>query len=142
MRRRFIDCDRGPDSFIERRLSKATQDEQLERHLGHPHGNRSHSRPDFDCPIVPKPTEFIPTESPAPGTFQALVQLLDASSRSLIGPAQPRLLVIPLRGDDGTLAGGFWGATMFEWLHVGLLFVPEALRSQGVGSALMASAED
>lgn len=100
-----------------------------------------HSRPDFDCPIVPKPTEFIPTESPAPGTFQALVQLLDASSRSLIGPAQPRLLVIPIRGDDGTLAGGFWGATMFEWLHVGLLFVPEALRSQGVGSALMATAE-
>jgi GNAT superfamily N-acetyltransferase len=89
-----------------------------------------------------KPGKFIPTESPAPGTFQALVQLLDASSRSLIGPAQPRLLVIPLRGDDGTLAGGFWGATMFDWMHVGLLFVPEALRGQGVGAALMAAAED
>jgi GNAT superfamily N-acetyltransferase len=85
---------------------------------------------------------LIPTDQPAPGTFQALVQLLDASSRSLIGPAQPRLLVIPLRGDNGTIAGGFWGATMFEWLHVGLLFVPESLRSQGVGSALMASAEE
>jgi GNAT superfamily N-acetyltransferase len=89
-----------------------------------------------------KPGKFIPTESPAPGTFQALVQLLDASSRSLIGPAQPRLLVIPLRADDGTLAGGFWGATMFDWMHVGLLFVPEALRGQGVGAALMAAAED
>ncbi len=70
------------------------------------------------------------------------MQLLDASSRSLIGPAQPRLLVIPIRGNDGTLAGGFWGATMFEWLHVGLLFVPESLRGQGVGAALMATAED
>jgi GNAT superfamily N-acetyltransferase len=86
--------------------------------------------------------KFIPTDQPAPGTFQALVQLLDASSRSLIGPAQPRLLVIPLRGDNGTIAGGFWGATMFEWLHVGLLFVPESLRGQRVGSALMAAAED
>lgn len=84
---------------------------------------------------------LIPTDSPAPGTFQALVQLLDGSSRSLIGPAQPRLLVIPIRGDNDVLAGGFWGATMFEWLHVGLLFVPESLRSQGVGSALMATAE-
>jgi GNAT superfamily N-acetyltransferase len=88
-----------------------------------------------------KPIRFIPTDSPASGTFQALVQLLDASSRSLIGPAQPRLLVIPIRGDHGTIAGGFWGATMFEWLHVGLLFVPEYLRGQGVGSALMATAE-
>jgi len=84
---------------------------------------------------------FIPTDSPIPGTFQALVQLLDASSRSLIGPAQPRLLVIPIHDDNGVVAGGFWGATMFEWLHVGLLFVPESLRSQGVGSALMAAAE-
>lgn len=90
----------------------------------------------------PKLQKFIPTDSPAPGTFQTLVRLLDASSRSLIGPAQPRLLVIPIRGDDGTIAGGFWGATMFEWMHVGLLFVPESLRGQGVGSALMATAED
>jgi GNAT superfamily N-acetyltransferase len=92
--------------------------------------------------VPKKPDKFIPTDQPAPGTFQALVQLLDASSRSLIGTAQPRLLVIPLRADNGTIAGGFWGATMFEWLHVGLLFVPESLRSQGVGSALMAAAED
>jgi GNAT superfamily N-acetyltransferase len=85
---------------------------------------------------------FIPTDTPAPGTFQGLVQLLDDSSRSLIGPAQPRLLVIPLKGNDGRLAGGFWGATMFEWMHVGLLFVPESLRGRGVGSALMAAAEN
>jgi GNAT superfamily N-acetyltransferase len=94
------------------------------------------------APLREKPGGFIPTDLPAPGTFQALVQLLDGSSRSLIGPAQPRLLVIPLRGDDGTLAGGFWGATMFEWMHVGMLFVPESLRGQGVGSALMATAEN
>jgi GNAT superfamily N-acetyltransferase len=92
--------------------------------------------------VPKKPAKFIPTDQPAPGTFQALVQLLDASSRSLIGSAQPRLLVIPLRSDNGTIVGGFWGATMFEWLHVGLLFVPESLQGQGVGSALMAAAED
>jgi GNAT superfamily N-acetyltransferase len=102
---------------------------------------RTEPNPGF--PARPKnPGKFIATDAPASGTFQALVQLLDASSRSLIGPAQPRLLVIPIRGDDGMIAGGFWGATMFEWMHVGLLFVPESLRGQGVGSALMATAED
>jgi GNAT superfamily N-acetyltransferase len=85
--------------------------------------------------------DFVSTEFPAPGTFQAMFQALDESSRSLIGPAQPRLLVIPIHAEDGSVAGGFWGATMFEWLHVGLLFVPETQRFQGVGSALMAAAE-
>jgi GNAT superfamily N-acetyltransferase len=88
-----------------------------------------------------KRSEFILTDTPVPGTFQALVQLLDASSRSLIGPAEPRLLVIPMHDGNGNVNGGFWGATMFEWLHVGLLFVPESLRGQGVGSALMKAAE-
>lgn len=92
-------------------------------------------------PAQQKPREFVPTDSPVSGTFQALVQLLDASSRSLIGSAQPHLLVIPVHDEFGKVSGGFWGATMFEWMHVGLLFVPEALRLQGIGSALMAAAE-
>jgi GNAT superfamily N-acetyltransferase len=70
-----------------------------------------------------------------------MVQALDASSRSVIGPAQPRLLVIPIQDQDGTVIGGFWGTTMYQWLHVGLLIVPESMRGQGVGTALMASAE-
>jgi GNAT superfamily N-acetyltransferase len=84
---------------------------------------------------------FVPCEVPAAGTFQAIVKALDASSHSVIGPAQPRLLVIPIHDEEGAVTGGFWGATMFEWLHVGMLFVPETMRGQGVGAALMASAE-
>ncbi len=59
----------------------------------------------------------------------------------MLGPAQPRLLVIPIHDDDGSVAGGFWGYTLFQWLHVQMLLVPEALRRQGVGSVLMTSAE-
>jgi GNAT superfamily N-acetyltransferase len=51
------------------------------------------------------------------------------------------LLVIPIRGDDGSVAGGFWGCTLFQWLHVQMLFVPEPQRGRGIGSALMAAAE-
>jgi GNAT superfamily N-acetyltransferase len=91
--------------------------------------------------VIDNAVEFVPSDVAEPGVFQAMVKALDESSRSVIGPAQPRLLVIPMRGSDGIVVGGFWGATMFEWLHVGLLFVPEQMRGTGVGSALMEAAE-
>jgi GNAT superfamily N-acetyltransferase len=84
---------------------------------------------------------FAVSDAPAPGTFQAIYAALEASSLALIGPARPRLLVIPIRDDSGSVAGGFWGHTLFEWLHVQMLFVPEQLRGRGVGAALMAAAE-
>jgi GNAT superfamily N-acetyltransferase len=73
--------------------------------------------------------------------FEAMYAALEANSLAVIGPAQPRLLVIPIRDDKGSVAGGFWGCTLFGWLHVQMLFVPESLRRLGVGAALMASAE-
>ena len=82
-----------------------------------------------------------PSDTAAPGTYEAIFQALDACSRDVIGPAKPRLLVIPIRDDAGTVRGGLWGCTMFEWLNVQMLVVPEPLRGQGVGSALMALAE-
>ncbi len=82
-----------------------------------------------------------PSDCPAPGTFEAIYQALDASSHPVIGPVQPRLLVIPIHDDTGSVAGGLWGCTLCQWLHVQMLFVPAGLRGQGVGSALMAAAE-
>lgn len=84
---------------------------------------------------------LLPSQTPAPGTFEAIFRGLDASSQSVIGPATMRLLVIPLHDDYGAVAGGLWGHTQFRWLHVEMLLVPESLRNRGVGSALMAAAE-
>jgi GNAT superfamily N-acetyltransferase len=84
---------------------------------------------------------FAPSDAPPPGTFEAIYTALEASSLATIGPAQPRLLVIPIRDDNGSVAGGLWGYTLFGWLHVQMLFVPQPLRRLGVGAALMASAE-
>lgn len=84
---------------------------------------------------------FAASDSPPPGTFEAIYAALEAHSLALIGPARPRLLVIPIRDDNGSVAGGLWGYTLFQWLHVQMLFVPEPLRRLGVGAALMASAE-
>ena len=80
-------------------------------------------------------------DTPPDGTFETILHALDACSRDLIGPMRPRLLVIPIHDDAGTVAGGFWGYTVFQWLHVQLLFIPEPLRARGIGSELMRMAE-
>jgi GNAT superfamily N-acetyltransferase len=91
--------------------------------------------------VTDAPFGLVPSDSPEPGTFQAIFRALEASSLPLIGPARPRLLVIPIRDDRGVVAGGFWGSTLFQWLRIEMLFVPPPLRGLGVGSALMALAE-
>lgn len=88
---------------------------------------------------------FRPSDAAGRSTFEAIFQALDAASRDRIGPAKPRLLVIPIRRDAaeaiGEVIGGLWGVTLFGWLHLEMLVVPEPMRRQGVGSALLASAE-
>ena len=45
------------------------------------------------------PSGMISFDAPPAGTFDAIFQALDASSRDLIGPVQPQLLAIPLNDD-------------------------------------------
>jgi GNAT superfamily N-acetyltransferase len=92
--------------------------------------------------LTPITVSLVVIDAPAPGTFEAMYRALDACSRPLIGPAPPHLLVIPIRDDAGLVTGGLWGLTQFQWLHVEMLIVPGPLRRQGVGSALMAAAEN
>jgi len=76
-----------------------------------------------------------------PGVFDSIFQALDASSQPVIGAAKPRLLVIPLHDQGGSVVGGLWAHTLFDWLHIEMLVVPETRRFQGIGSALLATAE-
>ena len=92
-------------------------------------------------PHEPGPTSLKVLETPVPGTFEAMFRALEACSEPLIGPATPHLLVIPIHDDAGRVAGGLWGHTQFQWLHIEMLVVPESARGRGVGSALVAVAE-
>jgi GNAT superfamily N-acetyltransferase len=85
--------------------------------------------------------EFTVTDSAGTDVHAALLRALDASSEALIGPIRPRLLVIPIRDDDGAVVGGLWGHTLLRWLHVELLIVPESRRGQGIGGTLLTLAE-
>ena len=57
------------------------------------------------------------------------------------GPSGHRPLVVSLQDEAGSVVGGLWGATAYGWLYIQLLFVPESLRAQGTGAALLARAE-
>jgi GNAT superfamily N-acetyltransferase len=84
---------------------------------------------------------FTASDTAERSVFEAIFTALDGASRDAIGPANPRLLVIPIRDGSGTVTGGLWSVTLFRWLAVEMLFVPQSMRGQGVGSALMALAE-
>jgi GNAT superfamily N-acetyltransferase len=84
---------------------------------------------------------FAVSDTAERSVFESIFTALDGASREVIGPAEPRLLVIPIRGDSGIVTGGLWGVTLFRWLEVEMLFIPRPMRGQGVGSALMAAAE-
>lgn len=84
---------------------------------------------------------FVASDTAERSVFEAIFTALNGASRDVIGPVKPRLLVIPIRDGSGTVTGGLWGVTLFRWLEVEMLFVPESMRGQGVGSALIAAAE-
>ncbi|MDR6102914.1 GNAT superfamily N-acetyltransferase [Agrobacterium larrymoorei] len=58
------------------------------------------------------------------------------------GPADWKDLVIALKDENGQVIGGLAGHTARGWLYTALLFIPEALRGQGLGPKLLQMAED
>ncbi len=82
------------------------------------------------------------TDHPDPSARAEIADSLLAYNVALLGPPNIRPLVIILRSDDGSkVVGGLWGRTSFQWLFVELLFIPDALRSQGLGTQLLDNAE-
>ena len=46
-----------------------------------------------------------------------------------------------LRDESGTIVGGVWGQLNWNWMHIGLVWVAEALRGTGYGRQLLAAKE-
>ena len=46
-----------------------------------------------------------------------------------------------LRAANGTIVGGVWGQVNWNWVHIGLVWVAEALRGTGYGRQLIAAME-
>lgn len=56
-------------------------------------------------------------------------------------PPDPQSVAITLCSSEGAIVGGLWGKTVYDWLSVEYLVVPEELRGGGFGTRLMAEAE-
>lgn len=56
-------------------------------------------------------------------------------------PPDRQTVAITLADDDGQIVGGLWGKTVYDWLFVEFLIVPESLRGRDLGSRLMTTAE-
>jgi GNAT superfamily N-acetyltransferase len=69
--------------------------------------------------------------------LDSLIAFNDANA-SLSG-YQPMAFAID--DEHGRVIGGLSGATAYGWLFVELLFVPESLRGQGIGTELIQRAE-
>jgi GNAT superfamily N-acetyltransferase len=57
-------------------------------------------------------------------------------------PAKAEALCVALREASGEVIGGLFGKTIYDWLAIELLFVPEHLRRSGTGTRLLALAEE
>jgi GNAT superfamily N-acetyltransferase len=53
----------------------------------------------------------------------------------------PDYFLVSVRDAEGRMVGGLLGATYLGWTQVSALWMPEALRGQGIGTQLMAQAE-
>jgi GNAT superfamily N-acetyltransferase len=72
---------------------------------------------------------------------QTIVAPLVAHNTCKAGPGNHRILSVSLYDGEENRVGGLYGRTDYSWLFIELLFVPESMRGQGIGSELMKKAE-
>ena len=98
---------------------------------GHP------SRRSLRIPLV---CRLALTDTPPEDARRAIIDGLVAYNKTRTGIADHRPIAVLLHDEGGTVVGGPWGRT-HGWLFVELLFVPEALRGEGLGASLLTQAE-
>jgi GNAT superfamily N-acetyltransferase len=82
-------------------------------------------------------------ESPDPQIRATLSALMMTYNESKTGPSGFAPLAVTLEdAESGQMIGGLWGRTVYDWLFVEFLFVPEHLRGRGLGTTLLRKAED
>jgi GNAT superfamily N-acetyltransferase len=81
------------------------------------------------------------TATPTGADFRAIFKALDEFNAPVVGHAHFVPLAVLIHDEAGEVSGGLWGCTVYSWLVINMLFVPEALRRRGIGSALIGAAE-
>jgi GNAT superfamily N-acetyltransferase len=77
-----------------------------------------------------------------PADEALVVHGLLAFNEDRLGPAEERPVKFVARDSTGVVVGGILGHTRWRWLYVAKLWVDERARGHGLGTRLMAAAED
>ncbi|MCB8874142.1 GNAT family N-acetyltransferase [Acidisoma silvae] len=82
-------------------------------------------------------------DQPTEAHRRTLLDLLDAYSDPRAGDRfwPEETLCLAIRGPDGAVRGGLWGRFYYDWLFIELIYIPDDLRGQDLGTALLAMAE-
>jgi GNAT superfamily N-acetyltransferase len=86
--------------------------------------------------------EIILCLDPSEADFEAITGPLIEHNQLHGPPTNFHKVALMLRSPEGTQSGGLWGRIAYDWLFVEYLSLPPALQRTGLGSALMAQAED
>jgi len=81
-------------------------------------------------------------ESDHESLHKAVLESLIAFNDAKAGPSGYHPVALAIEDERGQMIGGLSGGTAYGWLFVELLFVPELLRGQGVGTELLRRAEE
>lgn len=83
------------------------------------------------------------TDTPDPADITRVIDGLKGYNEASAGRAYDRRdLAVFARDADGALCGGLVGYTNWDWLYVDLLWIAEDGRRGGLGSRLLAAAEN
>jgi GNAT superfamily N-acetyltransferase len=80
--------------------------------------------------------------SPSDVDLAAIGDCLVAFNAADVGPSGRQALTVLVRDCNGAVIGGLSGYTAWGWLFTQWLFVPDALRGQGLAGQLLARAEE
>ncbi len=86
--------------------------------------------------------EIVLALKPEPEDERAVLDGLMAYNEAAGGPHGYLPIAVLLKDDSGTTVGGLTGRAIYDWLFIELLHIPESFRGQGVGTKLMAKAEE
>jgi GNAT superfamily N-acetyltransferase len=73
---------------------------------------------------------------------RTILEHLSSFNASHAAPSRAEVLCVSVDDSNGHVAGGLYGSVAYDWLVIELLFVPEELRGLGLGSQLLAQAEE
>ena len=86
--------------------------------------------------------EIIVADNPPPAERDSILNPLRVYNEMRGGPSGYWTLAVLLRDlQGGETIGGLWARSAYDWLRIDLLFIPEGLRGEGLGTRLVRHVE-